>query len=42
MVSVETEQLIVRPIGVEDAEALADLVGRSRLSLEVVRDKRGN
>jgi RimJ/RimL family protein N-acetyltransferase len=39
MVSIDTERLIVRPIGVEDAEAFADLVGRARLSVEVIWEK---
>lgn len=39
MVSVETQRLIVRPIGVEDAETFADLVGRSRQSVEGIRQK---
>jgi RimJ/RimL family protein N-acetyltransferase len=39
MVANDTDRLVVRSIGVEDAETFADLVGRSRLSVEVVREK---
>jgi RimJ/RimL family protein N-acetyltransferase len=39
MVAIDTDRLVVRSIGVADAEAFVNLVGRWRLSVEVVREK---